>query len=162
MEQQILRSLSAACGIPITTIISHMKKNPRFKARSNYVKPHHIPANVGEWLKFAMSFVRPLPGGRYLFNDMHDYVHVDEKWFYLTKVKGRYYVYDDEEVTVRAVKSKRFITNVMFLATVARPRYDPHGKKAWDAKVVFWPFVQVTPAQRGSKNRPKGAMVTTP
>ncbi|ETV80776.1 hypothetical protein H257_06259 [Aphanomyces astaci] len=105
MQRQTFRSLSAACGIPMTTIFSHMKKNPRFKARSNYVKPHLTPANVEERLKFAMSFVWPLPGGRHLFNDMHDYVHVDDNWFYLTKVERRYYVYDDEEVTAQAVKS---------------------------------------------------------
>ncbi|ETW08077.1 hypothetical protein H310_02442 [Aphanomyces invadans] len=87
-----------------------MKKNSRFKARSNYVKPHLTPANVEERLKFAMSFVRSLPSGRHGFDDMHEDVHVDEKWFYLTKVKRRYYVYDDEEVAARAVKSKRFIT----------------------------------------------------
>ncbi|ETV73042.1 hypothetical protein H257_12079 [Aphanomyces astaci] len=162
MQRQTLRSLSAAYGIPMTTIFSHMKKNPRFKARSNYVKPHLTPANIEERLKFAMSFVRPLPSGRHLFNDMHDYVHVDEKWFYLMKVKRRYYMYNDEEVAARAVKSKRFITKVMFLAAVARPRYDPHGKKEWDGNGGVWPFVQVAPAQRGSKNRPKGAMLSDP
>ncbi|KAF0704028.1 hypothetical protein AaE_015142 [Aphanomyces astaci] len=93
---------------------------------------------------------------------MNDFVHVDEKWFYLTKVKRKYYVYDDEEVAARTVKSKSFITKVMFLAAVARPRYDYHAKKMWDGKVGVWPFVQVAPALRSSKNRPKGTPVTVP
>ncbi|KAF0710796.1 hypothetical protein AaE_012376 [Aphanomyces astaci] len=93
---------------------------------------------------------------------MLDFVHVDEKWFYLTKVKRRYYVYDDEEVAAHSVKSKHYITKVMFLAAVARPRYDHHSKTFWDGKVGVWPFVQVSPALRGSKNRPKGTLVTVP
>ncbi|ETV68359.1 hypothetical protein H257_15680 [Aphanomyces astaci] len=32
------------------------------------------------------------------------------------------------------VKSKRFITKVMFLAAVARPRYDFHNKAMFDGK----------------------------
>ncbi|ETV85623.1 hypothetical protein H257_02242 [Aphanomyces astaci] len=93
---------------------------------------------------------------------MYDYVHVDEKWFYLTKVKRRYYVYDDEEVAARSVKSKKFITKVMFLAAVARPRFDHHSKKQWDGKLGVWPFVHVSPAARASKNRPKGTLHTVP
>ncbi|ETV98366.1 hypothetical protein H310_09056 [Aphanomyces invadans] len=94
-------------------IFRHTKKNPRFKARSKYVKPHLAPANIQERLKFALPFIRPLLGGRHLFTDMNDYyVHVDAKWYYRTKVERRYYVYDDQTL--------------------------------------------------GSKNRPKGAMATTP
>ena len=39
-------------------------------------------------LKFALSFVKP--NGQ--FHDMFDYVHIDEKWFYMTKVKKTYYL----------------------------------------------------------------------
>ncbi|ETV64960.1 hypothetical protein H257_18229 [Aphanomyces astaci] len=51
---------------------------------------------------------------------------------------------------------------VMFLAVVVRPRYHHHSKTFWDGKVGLWPFVQVSPALRGSKNRPKGTLVTVP
>ncbi|ETV69288.1 hypothetical protein H257_14915 [Aphanomyces astaci] len=62
----------------------------------------------------------------------------------------------------RSVKSKNFITKVMFLAAVARPRYNPSTKVSFDGKIGVWPFVEVAPAIRGSKNRPKGAPVTVP
>ncbi|ETV70465.1 hypothetical protein H257_14125 [Aphanomyces astaci] len=77
-------------------------------------------------------------------------------------VRTKLRVYDDEEVAARSVKSKHYITKVMFLAAVARPRYDHHSKMFWDGKVGVWPFVQVSPALRGSKNRPKGTLVTVP
>ncbi|ETV90873.1 hypothetical protein H310_14429 [Aphanomyces invadans] len=54
MHRQTLRSLSAACAVPMATIFRHMK-NPRYKARSNYVKPHLTPGNIQEELKFALS-----------------------------------------------------------------------------------------------------------
>ncbi|ETV63511.1 hypothetical protein H257_19565 [Aphanomyces astaci] len=113
----------AACGIPMTSIIRHKKKTPRFIAKSNYVKPYLTPANIEARLSHC-------------FSNMLDFVHVDEKWFYLTKVKRRYYVYDDEEVAARSVKSKHYITKVVFLAAVARPRYDHHSKTFWDGKVA--------------------------
>ncbi|KAH9132635.1 hypothetical protein AeRB84_015336 [Aphanomyces euteiches] len=90
---------------------------------------------------------------------MHAYVHIDEKWFFLTKVKRRHYAYDDEVVPRRSGKSRHFVTKVMFLAAVARPRYDYSKKKIFDGKLGVWPFVETTLAKRGSKNRAKGTPV---
>ncbi|KAK4733738.1 hypothetical protein R3W88_007999 [Solanum pinnatisectum] len=42
---------------------------------------------------------------------MFNYVHIDEKWFYLSKKS----------------ESKNFITKVMFMIVVARPRFDANG-----------------------------------
>ena len=58
-------------------------------------------------------------------------------------------------------KSKRFIAKVMFLAAVAHPRYDNHKKAYFNGKIGLWPFVEKIAAKRNSKNRPKGAMVST-
>ena len=62
-------------------------------------------------------------------------VHIDEKWFYLTEEKGRYYLEKDEIEPHRQIKSKIFITKVMFLAAVARPRYDTHNNEWFDGKI---------------------------
>ncbi|ETV97349.1 hypothetical protein H310_09686 [Aphanomyces invadans] len=139
-----------------------MQETKRLKSRASYVKPMLTEANTSARLDFAKSFVRLLPSGNHAFVDMNEYVHVDEKWFYLTKVKRKFYVYDDEEVAVRAVKSKQFITKVMFLAAVARPQYDYTKKAYFDGKVGVWPFVVVQPAKRNSKNRAKGTPVVVP
>ena len=42
----------------------------------------------------------------------------------------------DEEESHRSCKSKRFISKVMFMPAVARPRYDSHNKKCFDVKLV--------------------------
>ncbi|KAH9104587.1 hypothetical protein AeMF1_019365 [Aphanomyces euteiches] len=114
LNRQTLRTLAVKASIPKTTILRHMKQNPRLKARSNYVKPMLTEDNKLERLKFAMSFLRPSSSGSHFFDNMYNYVHVDEKWFYLTKVRKKFYVYDDEDIAVRSVKSKGFITKVMF------------------------------------------------
>ena len=48
----------------------------------------------------------------------------------------------------------------MFLAAVARPRYDPSRKQFFDGKIGIWPFVYQEPAKRNSRNRAKGTLVT--
>lgn len=56
-----------------------------------------------------------------IFKDMYDYVHVDEKWFYMCEVTGTFYLANGEPEPERQAKSKRYIPKVMFLTAVARP-----------------------------------------
>ncbi|KAG2863875.1 hypothetical protein PC116_g16717 [Phytophthora cactorum] len=48
----------------------------------------------------------------------------------------------------------------MFLAAVARPRYDPYKKTKFNGKIGIWPFTEESVAQRSRANRPKGSLVT--
>ncbi|CAN0486574.1 unnamed protein product, partial [Discosporangium mesarthrocarpum] len=58
-------------------------------------------------------------------------------------------------------QNKRFITKVMFLAAVARPRMISDG--VWfDAKIGIWPIVDTVAAMRSNKNRKKGTMMLKP
>ena len=50
----------------------------------------------------------------------------------------------------------------MFIAAVARPRQDRRTNQYFDGKIGIWPFVLKEPAQRNSKNRPKGTLITKP
>lgn len=151
-----IRSLSAAIGIPKSTLFDVFKRGNDFKRISSAVKPYLTEQNKLARLAFCLSKVRP--DG--YFQDMYDYVHIDEKWFYLTQTKRSYYLMLDEEEPHRTCRSKRFITKVMFMAAVARPRYDPHKKQFFDGKIGIWPFVYQEPAQRNSKNRAKGTLIT--
>ncbi|KAF0775339.1 hypothetical protein AaE_000961 [Aphanomyces astaci] len=89
------------------------------------------------------------------FCGMWDVVHLDEKSFNANKDCHKVYLVEGEEVEHRVAKSKRFVTKMMFLCAVARPREDFFGK------VSIWPFVVQAPAARSSRNRPDGSMVTT-
>ncbi|KAF0737607.1 hypothetical protein AaE_008924 [Aphanomyces astaci] len=156
-----MRSLAAQSGVPKTTIIRHMKNDKTLKAKSNYSKPYLTDANAVHRMQYAMAFLHPSPN-RFIFDSMYQTVHVDEKWFFLTTAKKRVYVYADEEVALRALKSKRFITKVMFLAAVARPRFDHNKGSMFSGKIGVWPFVEQVVAQRNSRNRPKGTVLLVP
>ena len=47
----------------------------------------------------------------------------------------------------------------MFLCAVVRPRFNTSANCWWDGKLGIWPIGDWEPAQRGSKNRPKGTLV---
>lgn len=157
-QRSTLRSLSAAINTPLATL-HRIVKEGALKRISNTIKPALTDENKQHRLKFSLSMLQQ---GSNNFDPMYDTVHVDEKWFNLTKIKQNFYVLPDEEGPERSCQSKRFITKVMFLAAVARPRYDPHRKTLFDGKIGIWPFVVQEPAKRSSKNRAKGTMVTKP
>ena len=90
---------------------------------------------------------------------MHNIIHIDEKWFYLTNRSDNYYFpYEDE--SHRNCKSKNFIVKVMFLVAQARPRFDAQGNETFYGKIGVFPFVTKEPAKRTSANRVAGTMET--
>ncbi|XP_042011990.1 uncharacterized protein LOC121760375 [Salvia splendens] len=78
----------------------------------------------------------------------------------IARASDRYYLLPDEDEPYRACKSKRFITKVMFMCAVSRPHFGMDGQPTYDGKVGIFPFTEVMPAQRRSKNRPRGTMET--
>lgn len=106
-----------------------------------------------------------LRNGQYVFKDMMDRVHVDEKWFMITKDGENYILVDDEEEELqekgptRRCSHKSHLTKVMFLCAQARPRHDPAKNAWWDGKIGIWPIGEWLPAPRTSRNRVAGTMV---
>jgi hypothetical protein len=91
---------------------------------------------------------------------MLDTVHVDEKWFFVNQPTVKCYMAPVEEEPQRAAKSKKWTTKVTFACAVARPRWDTRANRYFDGKLGIWPFVEKVPAQRGSRNRPRGTLET--
>ncbi|ETV96217.1 hypothetical protein H310_10407 [Aphanomyces invadans] len=87
-----------------------------------------------------------------LLTDANAQQHKDRRKVYLTK---------GETVSRRVCKSKRFISKVIFLVAVARPRMDEDRGVMFDGKIGMWPVVKYLPAARSSRNRPAGTLVTT-
>ncbi|KAH9130800.1 hypothetical protein LEN26_008179 [Aphanomyces euteiches] len=137
-----------------------MKTSSTLRGRSRNVKPILTASNQDWRLRHALSLLLPKLSGGHVFANMHDVVHIDEKWFHLTTVKKRFYAYENEVLPQRRVRSTKFITKVMFLAAVCRPRYDYDKKTHFDGKIGMWPFIKSVEAQRTSKNRAKGTPVT--
>ncbi|ETV98678.1 hypothetical protein H310_08781 [Aphanomyces invadans] len=156
-----LAMLASTSGISSTTLW-RLLKTKKLRRRTSRIKPMLTDKHKTDRMTFARSFLHETTRQGMRWHDMLDRVHIDEKWFYITMVNRRYYLWHDEAIPVRKCSSKRHIIKVMFLTAVARPRFD-HAKKAmWDGKIGMWPFVTQAPAQRASKNRDRGTMITTP
>ena len=101
-----------------------------------------------------------------LFDSFDAEVHVDEKWFYITRQSQRMYITQREKeavvVPTRRVVHKSHITKVMFLAATARPLFDEEGACTFDGKIGCWPIVERMEARRSSRNRPRGTMIVKP
>jgi hypothetical protein len=96
------------------------------------------------------------------YNDFYDSVNVDEKWFFLSKKDLHLYIATDKTVPHRTCQNKDHILKVMFLTAVAWPRYNEDEICTFDGKIGMFPFVDYIPAQRASRNRAQGVIVTTP
>ena len=97
-----------------------------------------------------------------LYEDFYQSVHVDEKWFFISKDHQRYYLVPGETPPDRQLQNKDHIMKVMFLAAVARPIYDVDGECVFDGKIGIFPFIEQAPAQRASRLRPRGTIITRP
>lgn len=157
-QRSTLRDLFSKVGESLGTMHRVLKEGV-VKRVSSTLKPDLQDENKKTRLNYALNM---LSGSSNEFKETLDYIHVDEKWFYLTKVKTNFYVAPDEEIPVRSCRSKNFLIKVMFLAAVARPWYDPHRKADFNGKIGIWPFVVQEPGKRNSKNRQRGTLVTKP
>jgi hypothetical protein len=64
---------------------------------------------------------------------------MDEKWFEMKQATKTYFLAEGEAEPHRAAKSKRCIEKIMFLAAVARPRFDATRNSHCDGKLGIFP-----------------------
>ncbi|KAF0698111.1 hypothetical protein As57867_011205, partial [Aphanomyces stellatus] len=96
-----LRSISAKTGISLGSLHRYLKHG-MFRAHSSSIRPPLTDANKYNRLQFAMSMINEGMD----FKDMLEYVHLDEKWFYITQERRRFYVVPGEKEPERHCKSK--------------------------------------------------------
>ncbi|XP_042056203.1 uncharacterized protein LOC121800763 [Salvia splendens] len=162
LERSTIRKVASKMEVSKTTIDRFLKSN-QLKPHTSSIKPTLTETNKIARMKWCLSHIQlTLAEGKLLYHSMHNIVHIDEKWFYMTKTSDRYYLLPDEDVPYRSCKSKRFITKVMFMAAVSRPLCRPDGEIIFDGKIGLFPFTEQIPAQRSSKNWPKGTLETKP
>ena len=92
------------------------------------------------------------------YNNCMQSVHIDEKWCFIFEEVLCLYITPGEVVPIRRVQNKEHMINLMFLAAVACPRYDPEGKCAFDGKIGMFPSIERVVAKRTSKNCKKGTI----
>jgi hypothetical protein len=84
---------------------------------------------------------------------MDNFVHIDEKWFVMTRTNNSYILLPEEPDPLRTVQNKNNIGKVMFLTVVAKPRSRGGGVAPFDGKIGTWTFVTETPALKKKKQR---------
>jgi hypothetical protein len=150
-----LRTLAKRLQVS-TNVLVRFKKAGEIRTHTSALKPTLTEFNEIQRVEYALSFVDE---ATMKFKLMYDMIHVDEKWFFISKDQERYYMCPEEEDPVRTVKHKNHICKVMFLCAVARPRFD-NGRNQWfDGKLGLWPVGVQGTAQRSSANRPAGTPV---
>jgi hypothetical protein len=148
--------LANALGFKKSTLHNRYKER-YFRRHTNDLKFLLTDENKKARVRYCLTMFQALFGNSDpSFKHMYNIIYIDEKWFYRTRRNQKYYLANDEERPHREVKSKNFIEKVMFLAVVARPRFDEHGTCTFDGKLGVFPFVYVEPAKRWSPNRDRG------
>ena len=150
------RKLSAELDVGKGTV-QRWKERGILKSHTNSLRPYLTETNKLSRYLMATSFISKTKPGEY--QDMMDLIHLDEKWFHVSRDGQRFLLTDDEPKPYRSCKHKSHITKVMFLCAVARPRFVPSMNAWWDGKLGIWPVGKWVPAQRSSVNRPKGTRV---
>ena len=162
LERASLRTMAVKLNVSKSTVGVWVKQG-KLRPHTNAIKPALTNMNKLARVRWSLSQLQPqITQGRVQYQSMHNVVHIDEKWFYKTKASDRYHLLPDEDEPYRSCKFKRFITKVMFMCAVNRPHFGMDGQATYDGKVGIFPFTEVLPAQRKSKNRPRGTMETKP
>ncbi|XP_026416523.1 uncharacterized protein LOC113311955 [Papaver somniferum] len=148
-----IRTLAAEIEMSTTTLHRRIKEG-KVKPHTSAVRPSLNDDGKIKRLNYCIDMLDTSTfNSKPMFKDMFDYVHIDEKWFNMTKISQRYYLLPDEPKPHRECQSKRFIPKIMFTAAVARPLYDSSGNLIFDGKIGIWAMVKKVPAARNSKNR---------
>ncbi|KAG6962949.1 hypothetical protein JG687_00006835, partial [Phytophthora cactorum] len=145
-ERQTLASLSKATRIPTTTLWRYVKIGWLRRAVS-HVKPALSDAH--KFRRLILYDARPSHiGSSYRMQHMYGVVYIVEVWFNLYKGTAIYYLTPDEGLPYRSTPKPRYIGMVIFLAAIARPRFNVRAKKSFDGNNGIWPIVERSLAQK--------------
>ena len=150
-------STAKAMGVALSTVQQMLLHRNVCRIHTSSLKPTLTEENKMSRMELAFSFVDKNNTSK--FENMEDLIHIDEKWFYLTKDGQRFIIAADEEEPYRHVQHESFLTKIMFLCAVARPRYNTRRNAWFDGKIGIWPIGKWEPAKRSSKKRAKGTPV---
>ena len=151
------RSTAKAMGVSLNTAQRMLLQRDVCRVHMSSLKPTLTDENKMSRMELALLFIDKNNTSK--FENMEDLIHIDEKWFYLMKDGQCFIITADEEEPYRHVQHKSFLTKIMFLCVVARPRYDTNKNTWFDGKIGIWPIRKWEPAKQSSKKRPKGMPV---
>ena len=150
-------STAKAIGVSLNTVQQMLLQRDVCHVHTSSLKPIMTDENKVSRMDLALSFIDKSDTSK--FEHMEDLIHVNEKWFYLMKDGQCFIIVADEAEPYRHVQHKSFLTKIMFLCAVARPRYDMNKNTWFDGKIGIWPIGKWEPAKQSSKKCTKGIPV---
>ncbi|XP_021755468.1 uncharacterized protein LOC110720729 [Chenopodium quinoa] len=137
-----IRSLASAMKINKSTVGRFVKKG-KILRHSNAIKPTLTAVNKIQRLRWCMqqvisSTINTIPR----FGDMYNVVHIDEKWFFMTKNSQTFYLAPNEVRPYRNCKSKRYDTKVMFEVALSRAVHGPDNECLFDGELGCFPLTE--------------------
>ena len=146
-----------ALGVSLNTAQRMLLQRDVCCIHTSSLKPTLTDENNVSRMELALSFIDKNDTSK--FEHKEDLIHIDEKWFYLTKDGQCFINVADKTEPYWHVQHKSFLTKIMLLCAVARPRNDTN-KNAWfDGKIGIWPIRKWELVKRSSKKRAKGMPV---
>jgi len=122
------------------TTAHRLKMEGDLRKHSSSVKLALMEENKLERDGWCLDQIDP-DTGRY--SEMLDMVHVDKKWFNLTKITKSCYLIVGKEDPYCTCRHKNHIPWIMFLAATARLCYDHHTQTMWDGKIGIWECIDM-------------------
>ncbi|XP_057793230.1 uncharacterized protein LOC131009842 [Salvia miltiorrhiza] len=97
-ERSTIRRMAAKLGIS-KSLLGEWIKEKQLRAHTSAVKPFLTDDNKLARLRFSLSQLNSasILEDKLNFHSMHNVVHIDEKWFYMSNTSERYYLLPDEE-----------------------------------------------------------------
>ena len=112
-RRKTYRSTAKAMGVSLNTVQRMLLHEDVCRVHTSSLKPTLTEENKMSRMELALSFVDKNNPSQ--FENMEDLIHIDEKWFFLTKDGQRFIIAADEEEPYRHVQHKNFMTKVMFI-----------------------------------------------
>ncbi|RQM23442.1 hypothetical protein B5M09_007852 [Aphanomyces astaci] len=134
-------SLANSLGMPKSTLHDYFKRGV-FAKYSIVLKPALTEPNKVCRLRWALDHVCDRDGAKF-FDDMYDTLHVDEKWFFITRLQKKVYGAIGEKIQQRSCKSKHHLLKVMFLTADVHPRWDETCGEWFDGKLGTWHSTEI-------------------
>jgi hypothetical protein len=131
-ERPTMRHLSERLDVPLTTLYYLLKGRVRkkeaaagatiFQRRTIKLTPTLTDVKKIHRFMFAPNKIKAVPNGVRgrgpTFDGQYNNVHIDEKWFFLSKDGKKYILVDGEEPPERTVEHKKYMDKVMFLCAI--------------------------------------------
>ena len=126
---------------------------------SSSLKPALDETNKLWRYSYAVGQMEIVTGPFNYWSGHYDRVHIDEKWFWISRDNENYFMVFGEEPPVRKVWGDKYMTKVMFLCAQARPWINCTTGTWWNGKIGMWHVGHYGAASWSSVNRPAGTQV---